>query len=147
MPQTARLAALRLRLSALIAVLTLGLAMTFAGPAAAQSDPRDVIGAQLDRFLADDFAGAFEYAAPGIQNLFRTPENFGRMVQQGYPMVWRPADVQYGASETLGARVLQRVIITDGAGRLHTLLYEMVPDGDSWRIGGVQILQAPDVGA
>jgi hypothetical protein len=129
-------------LRALATALVLGLA----APAAAQSDPRAVIGAQIDRFLADDFAGAFAYAAPGIQRLFGTPENFGRMVRQGYPMVWRPAEVTYGAAEERGARVMQRVTITDEAGRVHTLLYEMVPDGESWRIGGVRILAAPDVG-
>lgn len=129
-------------LRALATALVLGLA----APAASQSDPRAVIGAQIDRFLADDFAGAFAYAAPGIQRLFGTPENFGRMVRQGYPMVWRPAEVTYGAAEERGARVMQRVTITDEAGRVHTLLYEMVPDGESWRIGGVRILAAPDVG-
>jgi hypothetical protein len=129
-----------------VGALAAALALAFAMPAAAQSDPRDVIAAQIDRFLADDLAGAFEYAAPGIQRLFGTPENFGRMVRQGYPMVWRPAEVTYGAAEERGARVLQRVVITDAAGRVHTLLYEMVPDGESWRIGGVRILAAPDVG-
>ena len=130
-----------------IAVLLAALSLAAAAPAAAQTDPRDVIGAQIDRFLADDVAGAFEYAAPGIQRLFGTPENFGRMVQQGYPMVWRPAEVTFGEAEARGAGVLQRVIITDGAGRVHTLLYEMVPEGETWRIGGVRILDAPDVGA
>jgi len=135
------------RLRAALLALALSAAALAPGAAAAQSDPRAVIGAQIERFLADDFAGAFEYAAPGIQQIFRTPENFGRMVRQGYPMVWRPAEVQYGAAEERGARVMQRVIITDASGRLHTLLYEMVPAGDTWRIGGVQILEAPQVGA
>jgi len=30
---------------------------------------------------------------------------------------------------------------------VHTLLYEMLPAGDTWRIGGVRILEAPQVGA
>ena len=124
----------------------LAASLAFAAPAAAQSDPREVIGAQIERFLADDFAGAFDYAAPVIRNVFRTPENFGRMVRQGCPMVWRPAEVRYGATEERGARLLQRVIITDGEGRVHTLLYEMIPSGETWRISGVQILEAPQVG-
>lgn len=116
-------------------------------PSLAQSDPNDVIGAQIEAFRADDFGTAFTFAAPGIKQLFGTPENFGRMVRQGYPMVWRPAEVRYGARELRGATVLQRVIITDAEGRLHTLLYHMVPLGESWQIAGVQILREPDVGA
>jgi len=131
---------------ALLAAALAALSLAAAAPASAQSDPRAVIGAQIERFLDGDVAGAFDYAAPGIQRLFGTPENFGRMVEQGYPMVWRPADVQYGSAEERGARVMQRVIITDGAGRIHTLLYEMIPTGETWRIGGVRILAAPDVG-
>ena len=147
MPQPTPPRRLRNAAPTLAAALALALALAPAGPAAAQSDPRAVIGAQIERFRADDFAGAFGYAAPGIREVFRTPENFGRMVRQGYPMVWRPAEVRYGAAEERGARVMQRVIITDAEGRVHTLLYEMIPSGDTWRIGGVQILQAPQVGA
>ncbi len=133
-------------LRALAAAALMAITLAAAPPAAAQSDPRAVIGAQIERFLEGDVAGAFDYAAPGIRRMFGTPENFGRMVQQGYPMVWRPADVRYGSAEERGARVMQRVIITDGAGGVHTLLYEMIPTGETWRIGGVRILAAPDVG-
>jgi hypothetical protein len=128
-------------------LLALGLALPLARPAAAQSDPAGVIGAQIEAFLADDFATAFTYAAPGIKRLFGTPENFGRMVRQGYPMVWRPAEVRYGPAETRGAAVLQQVYITDASGRIYTLEYTMVPVGDSWQIAGVSILEAAQVGA
>ena len=46
-------------------------------------------------FLQDDFATAFTFASPNIQGIFGTHQNFGQMVRSGYPMVWRPADVQY----------------------------------------------------
>lgn len=131
----------------LAAVLAVALGAGVPGPATAQSDPSDVIGAQIEAFRADDFATAFTYAAPGIKRLFGTPENFGRMVRQGYPMVWRPAEVRYGAREARGETVLQQVIITDASGRVFTLLYQMVPADGSWQIAGVQILQAPQVGA
>ena len=65
-------------------------------PAAAQEgDIRDVISSQIDAFLEDDFVTAFTFAHPSIRNMFRTPDNFGRMVRNGYPMVWRPAEVDY----------------------------------------------------
>ena len=128
-------------------ILALPLALIPARPAEAQGAPTDIIGAQIDAFLQDDVATAFTYAAPGIKRLFGTPENFGRMVAQGYPMVWRPAEVRYGPAEARGSAVLQQVYITDAAGRIHTLEYTMVPVGDSWQIAGVTILEAAQVGA
>jgi len=66
------------------------------GPAQAQSDEiKAVIGNQIEAFLADDFATAFTFASPMIREIFRTPENFGSMVRNGYPMVWRPAEIRY----------------------------------------------------
>lgn len=126
----------------LVAALMLGL------PAAAdEAAVRGIIDGQMDAFRADDFATAFGFASPGIQGMFRDPATFGRMVRQGYPMVWRPAEVEYlgGAPAPDGWR--QEVLVTDGAGRIHVLRYTMVETSEGWRIGGVQILDAPQVGA
>ncbi|MEM9249253.1 MAG: DUF4864 domain-containing protein [Pseudomonadota bacterium] len=136
-----------LRWSLLVSCFALVVSLSVPSSASAQSAPEDVIGAQIEAFLADDVSKAFQYAAPGIKRIFRTPENFGRMVQQGYPMVWRPAQVQYGPAETRGAAVLQQVYITDAAGRVFTLEYTMVPAGETWQIAGVAILEAAQVGA
>ena len=130
-----------------IVIAVAAFSLMFAGASLAEDDPRAVIGAQIEAFLADDFDTAFDFASPGIRRMFRTPENFGAMVRQGYPMVWRPAEVRYGASETRGAAVLQRVIVTDEGGRVHVLEYRMEPAGETWKIAGVRILEAAGVGA
>lgn len=131
----------------LVLVLTLFFGWTGAVAAQPATDPAGVIQRQLDAFLADDFARAFTFASPNIKGIFQTPDNFGAMVKRGYPMVWRPADVTFGKSETRGSRVLQTVIIADQAGRIHALEYEMMPVGDSWQINGVRLLEAPQIGA
>jgi hypothetical protein len=41
---------------------------------------RAVIQAQLDAFQRDDGTAAFAHASPMIKGMFRTPENFMRMV-------------------------------------------------------------------
>jgi len=127
------------------------LSMTFGAAVFAQGNANptasDVIQDQLDAFLADDFETAFTFASPMIKNMFRNPSNFGAMVRQGYPMVWRPADVRFGAAQVDGTTVYQRVIITDASGALHALEYEMIPDGESYKINGVRFLRMPDVGA
>ena len=108
----------------------------------------DVIGRQLEAFEADDFDRAFTFASPMIQGIFRTPENFGAMVRDGYPMVHRPGDVTFGDRRVEGDSIYQTVTIRDAQGRYHALEYEMISDGaGSWVIDGVSFLQAPDVAA
>lgn len=124
-------------------VLALGL-WTAAPEAKAQNaDIEATIGAQLDAFKADDFELAFTYASPTIQGLFQTPENFGRMVRGGYPMVWRPAQVQYLELRETGGFLFQKVMITDSDGAIHVLEYQMVELNGAWKINGVRILANP----
>lgn len=123
------------------------LAMTLGAFAQEQSRVEGVIQNQIDAFQADDFATAFTYASPGIRRMFGSADNFGMMVRQGYPMVWRPSDVRFGAREEVGGRVLQTVIVTDQAGTVHALQYEMMPAGESWQINGVRFIEPPEVGA
>ena len=134
-------------------VLAFALAATLllASPLRAE-EPRNpviegVIQSQIEAFLADDVETAFTFASPNIQGLFGTPERFGMMVRQGYPLVWRPADVQYLELAEIGGQTWQRVMITDQAGAVHMLGYQMIETGEGWQINGVRILQAPRVGA
>lgn len=105
------------------------------------------IAAQIKAFKADDFATAFTFASPNIQRLFGTPENFGVMVQRGYPMVWRPADVRFLDLREVAGALWQKVMITDGDGRVHILDYQMVQQNDAWKINGVQLLGNADPAA
>ena len=127
--------------------LILAAALTIATPTLADEGAiRGVIDDQITAFRVDDFAGAFQFASPTIQGLFGGPANFERMVRQGYPMVWRPAEVEYLGAESRGGVWRQEVLITDGAGRLHKLRYSMIETDGGWRIDGVEILAAPEVG-
>ena len=126
--------------TALWATLVLGPSPATADPAAIQG----VIGRQMEAFRADDFATAFTFAAPGIQRTFGGPERFGRMVREGYPMVWRPAEVDYLESYERGAAWLQDVLVTDPTGGEHRLRYTMVETPEGWRIAGVELLASAD---
>lgn len=132
-------------LFALIAVFGLGQSLP------AQEAPNPEIEAtiqnQIDAFLQDDVATAFEYAAPSIQGMFGTPERFGMMVERGYPMVWRPDDVRFGELRSEGPAMAQRVIIRDRDGQSHVLEYRMIDQDGQWRIGGVRILPQPGLAA
>ncbi|MEP4196956.1 MAG: DUF4864 domain-containing protein [Aliishimia sp.] len=118
--------------------------INFASPAQAEEPAiQDVITSQIEAFQVDDFVTAFTYASPTIQNLFGTADNFGRMVSQGYPMVWRPAGVTYLSQRIEGAVVFQDVKIVDAAGNTHLVEYTMERLENEWRISGVRILEAP----
>lgn len=111
-------------------------------PAAAQKAPvTKVIGDQISAFLREDAETAFTYASPSIRRIFGTPERFGQMVRQSYPMVWRPADVRYLDLREVPGSLWQRVMITDAQGRVHLLDYQMVKPGSDWKINAVHLLK------
>ncbi|MEW9921149.1 DUF4864 domain-containing protein [Marimonas sp. MJW-29] len=122
--------------------VALGL-MLAVGAGAQQAEIEGTISSQIEAFKADDFEQAFTYASPRLQDLFQTPQNFQRIVTQGYPMVWRPADVQYLELLDHGGSLWQKVQIIDEKGVMHLLLYRMQETEEGWRIAGVQILEAP----
>ena len=129
-------------------LFSLLLAFGLAGASAAQDDPvSSVIQNQLDAFLEDDFATAFSFASPTIKQMFGSPERFESMVRNGYPMVHRPAGVEYLDQRSEGGRVYQTVEIVDQAGAAHYLEYEMVETPYGWQINGVRFVQPPSVGA
>ena len=116
-------------------------------PVAAQETPiQKTIQSQIDAFLADDFATAFSFASPTIKGLFGTAENFGAMVKNGYPMVYRPSAVEMGELREVAGNLWQRVRVVDQAGKAWFLDYMMIETPEGWQINAVQLLPAPDVG-
>lgn len=135
---------LKLALPVIVTVL-------LAAPILAEDEPRaaieQTITSQIEAFLADDFETAFQFASPGIKRIFGDSDRFGLMVRNGYPMVWRPADVQYLDLDPIGGYYSQKVLITDAGGNMHLLEYQMIETADGWQINGVRILEVPRVGA
>lgn len=122
-------------------------AAILAMPAVAQEAPiQDTIKSQIDALKADDFARAFTFASPTIKGLFGSAENFGAMVKQGYPMVYRPGAIRMLELRSVNGALWQKVMITDAEGRTHILDYQMIEAADGWQINGVTILPVPDVG-
>jgi hypothetical protein len=125
--------------------------LAFATPLSAQDsgnpDIQATIQSQFEAFLEDDVATAFTFASPSIKGMFGTPERFGQMVQNGYPMVWRPGQVRYLELRNVAGRLWQRVMVTDQAGRVHMLDYQMIETPEGWQINGVQLLPESSVGA
>lgn len=108
---------------------------------------KGVIGNQLQAFNDRDVSEAWQYASPNIKRLFGSSDNFGMMVQQGYPMVWDNADVRFLELRDVRGNLWQKVMVRDAQGGLHILDYQMIETTEGWQINGVQLLPAPDVGA
>lgn len=134
-----------------IVALLLGLS-AFGAPQAAGGELLDgeaaavraVIQAQLEAFAADDAAKAFSYAAPAIQRMFIEPHKFIAMVRSAYPVVWRPASVNFGRMEWDEKEVVQAVRMSDAKGGVWLVLYRMELQPDKlWRIAGCEIVRAP----
>ena len=107
----------------------------------AEGDPaafRTVIQSQLEAFQRDDGSAAFAHASPTIKGIFGTPENFMRMVMSGYPQVYRPRSVDFGAVIDYRGQPTQLVYLTGPDGDAVIAYYQMQqqPDG-TWQINGV----------
>jgi len=125
--------------------------LPFAGEVRAQDARNPAIEAtiqgQFDAFRAEDFSRAFNFASPTIKGLFGTPERFGTMVQNGYPMVANPATVRMLELRDVADGLWQRVMVTDQGGRTHILDYQMVETPEGWQINAVLLLPEAGVGA
>lgn len=116
-----------------------------AGAQAQERSIEDVITRQLQAFNDRDVQEAWKYASPMIQGIFRTPENFGVMVQNGYPMVWDNSDVRFLDREALDGETRQEVQIQGPDGLFYILDYEMIETPDGWQINAVQVIPAPQM--
>lgn len=112
---------------------------------AQQPDFESIISKQIEAFRAGDGATAFSFAAPSLQQLFQTPDNFIAMVKRGYMAVYAPRRFSFPGTEIdPQGRPVQVVEVVDGDGRVWTARYtfEQQPDG-SWRIAAVTLEKAP----
>ncbi|TNC65979.1 DUF4864 domain-containing protein [Rubellimicrobium roseum] len=126
------------------------IALPLAAPAQDDADRAaiaEVIRDQLSDFNARDVPGAWEHASPTIQEIFESPENFGRMVEQGYPMVWTNSEARFLELREESGALRQTVLVEDAEGRGWLLDYEMVELPEGWRINGVIVLPAPELAA
>ncbi|GAW32983.1 hypothetical protein RA2_00018 [Roseovarius sp. A-2] len=129
-------------------ILSLIVSIGLSGAARADETAlRAVISSQIEAFLSEDLERAFSHASPFIQRKFDTPEGFGRMVREGYPMVWRPSDVTFLEAEVIAGKLWQSVLLRGPAGKFWIVEYEMVKREDGLKINGVRVRLAPGAAA
>ncbi len=117
------------------------------GPASAQTVTPDietntqaVIADQLDAFQQKDYDRAFSHAAPTIQQVFKNKDNFIRMVQTGYGVLYDPDRYIFGRNFNVDGTIHQEVIATDESGKQWQAIYTLRQQEDgSWKITGVKM--------
>jgi hypothetical protein len=103
---------------------------------------RAVINRQIDAFKRDDAHGAFALVSPGVQQTFRTPENFLDVVRAAYRAVYRPSSLAFLDMLVMGEDVVQPVQVTDRSGTVWIAYYAMQRQRDgSWRTSGCHLAQ------
>ena len=98
---------------------------------------RYTISSQIDAFKNNDVKKAYTFAAPNIQAQFPSPDIFGLMVRNGYPVIWNPKNYKFTSFKDLGNRCIQRVLFQSYDGSLETYDYLLEKDGNLWKIAGV----------
>ncbi|NEU11577.1 DUF4864 domain-containing protein [Methylobacterium sp. BTF04] len=125
--------------------LCLGLSSAHAADEAARTQAKATVERQIEAFRRDDAATAYAQAAPAIQGMFTSPDNFIAMVRQGYAAVYRARSFSVDRVEDVGEDGLALgVKLQDAEGVDWMALYslEKQPDG-AWRISGCQLVKAP----
>jgi uncharacterized protein DUF4864 len=113
---------------------------------AQQQDIQTVISNQINAFLKDDISAAYTYAAPNIKQMFPTPEVFGMMVRQGYPMVYKPSAYRFSEAGIVAGTRYQNVLLEDQSGRFYIAEYAMVETKNGWKIKAVRVYPRPGAG-
>lgn len=103
---------------------------------------REAIRGQIAAFECDEADMAYSFATPAIQAKFETAAKFLHMVEQYFPALYRPREVEFGMVVPEGDAPAQLVRVVGENGTVFVFLYSMEkqPDG-SWRINGCRPIQ------
>ena len=89
-----------MHLRTLIMTIVMAFALMQGAPAQAQQSAfESIISRQIEAFRTGDNDAAFSFAAPALQRLFQTPDNFIAMVKRGYSAVYAPRRFSFPGTE------------------------------------------------
>jgi hypothetical protein len=96
-----------------------------------------VVNDQLAAMRAADFSSAYGKATSGVQQKFTLPQ-FEAMVRRNYADMTAAQRVEFGAIEVHGSNAYLQVFFFDAEGSARAFVYNLVAEGDDWKIGGVE---------
>jgi hypothetical protein len=99
-----------------------------------------VVQDQLSALAMDDAATAFSYAAPNIQQIMGSAENFLRMVRTQFAVVHRPSSKTFLNPVGLNNTAMLQVQLTDEDGDAWLAVYTLQKQvNNTWRITGCRL--------
>lgn len=106
----------------------------------------EVVNSQLSAFRADDFSRAYQHASTSFQQKFNVGQ-FTAMIRTNYAGIVDAERVEYGTFECRGHRAMLQVFFIDGSGRVTPCIYNLIIEGDGWKIDGARILESWPTGS
>ncbi len=101
---------------------------------------QSVIDNQIESFRTGNHQQAFNHASPNLKKLFKSTDNFIRMVKSGYGAIYGAQSWSFGRSKTVSGTYYQEVQLVGPKGNNWVALYSMQKQADgSWKITAVQI--------
>ena len=103
------------------------------------------IQAQLKAFQKNDFVTAVRYQSSGLQAHFGSVTTFQHMMETNYPAFLNFKSATFGPAATpdKGQTLVIPVTLLEGGGVKVQALYEMVREGKTYKVNGVQGGAAP----
>jgi len=106
------------------------------------SEFQRIITAQIKAFQTGDGTGAYDFAAPSVQVLFRDAKKFVAMVKRNYKPVFQPQSFSFEAVSFKLGKPTQRLTVVGPAGLLWVAFYGFERQKDnSWKIVGVVLFR------
>ena len=96
-----------------------------------------VVEQQLAAFRAADYLNAYRQAASGVQQKFTVPQ-YQAMIRRNYGEMARTQRIEFGYVKVSSGAAVVQVFFCGANGSVHSFLYSLIVEGDSWKINGVQ---------
>jgi len=95
------------------------------------------ISAQLKAFNQENWKEAVKYQSDTLKGNFPTPEAFGAMIKQVYPVFVQPKKVEFGSAVSASGHVQIQVRLTGEDDSVTRAIYMMAKEKGNYRIEGV----------
>ena len=111
-------------------------------PATTEGALRDTISAQIDAFGDEDFSSAYQFAAPGFQEVVSL-EAFEEIIVTQYSSLLDAQSVSFSdCVEFPGALANTVVTVRTRSGGVSTYYYELIETDQGWRVMGAAEIAA-----
>jgi len=114
-------------------------------PPPAPHDLFTVVEKQFAAFRAADYSSAYRQAASGVQQKFTIPQ-FETMIRHDYAHMTNARRVEFGFVQVKESTAIVQVFFFDGNGAVRSFLYNLIAEGNGWKINGVQQMESAPPG-